>query len=178
MSKLLSPKVWYLVGIGAAALTVDAARRMVKRRRHAADGDGLVIEEALTEVTVTEAVVAPAESKPKRSRAKSTSKKQPAENIQSVVDEPIAITPVAVEVETGMDSPAPDVSSVIETVAGDDLTQIKGIGPTYARRLVAAGYDSYASIAGASADTLREITKAPAMADIEAWIDTARALSQ
>src|SRR5690606_25613123 len=33
MSKILSPKAWYLVGIGAVALVADGARRLVKRRR-------------------------------------------------------------------------------------------------------------------------------------------------
>lgn len=30
MSKILSPKAWYLVAIGAAALMADGARRLIK----------------------------------------------------------------------------------------------------------------------------------------------------
>jgi len=34
----------------------------------------------------------------------------------------------------------------------DDLTAVKGIGPVYAERLAAAGIDSFAALASASAD--------------------------
>jgi polyhydroxyalkanoate synthase len=55
----------------------------------------------------------------------------------------------------------------------DDLTRVKGIGPTYAERLVAAQYDSFAALvaadagalgdtAGVSADTAQKWMKAAA----------------
>jgi predicted flap endonuclease-1-like 5' DNA nuclease len=180
MSKLLSPKVWYLVGIGAAALAVDGARRLVKRRRHQGEGDGSANGHDLPEAVVTETPL-PTETKPKRTRTKTASKK--VEKI-AVDHEPAAsnlptavMTPVAIEDESPPEPLAPTTYTTDETPKADDLTQVKGIGPTYARRLVAAGYDSYASIAAAPAETLREIAKAPAMTDIEAWIDGARALA-
>ena len=60
-------------------------------------------------------------------------------------------------------------------LAPDDLTQIKGIGPAFARRLAEAGYTTYADIAAASPEALREATHAPAIANPEEWIDGARA---
>ena len=44
-------------------------------------------------------------------------------------------------------------------VAPDDLLAINGIGPTYARRLQAAGIVTFADLAGHSADRLREIAQ-------------------
>jgi predicted flap endonuclease-1-like 5' DNA nuclease len=38
------------------------------------------------------------------------------------------------------------------TAAPDDLTVIKGIGPVYAERLVAAGFDTFAALASAGAE--------------------------
>lgn len=41
----------------------------------------------------------------------------------------------------------------------DDLTRIKGIGPTYAARLQAAGISTFQQLSKTSPDRLREITK-------------------
>jgi predicted flap endonuclease-1-like 5' DNA nuclease len=141
MSKILSPKAWYLVGIGAAAVAFDATRRLLKRRRQPVES-----------VEVGEARPAP-ETGP-----------------VGIDAEPVAATPMPVESDM---LEAPLLPGELEVV---DLTQIKGIGPTYARRLVDAGYRSYGDIAGASPDTLREITKAPPMANIDEWIAQAREL--
>lgn len=179
MAKLLNPKVWYLVGVGAAALAVDGVRRVIKRRRQPAGGDGATDDQALAEGIATEA--AAAEPKPKRARAKSTPKKAEetrTESILPVAAEPVAVTPVVAAVETFVEPPMPENRFAMDAPVVEDLTRIKGIGPTYARRLAAAGYDSYAAIAATPADTLREIAKAPAMTDIDAWIDAAKALSQ
>ncbi len=63
------------------------------------------------------------------------------------------------------------------TLAADDLTVIKGIGPTYARRLHAAGISSYQALSGQSPEELRSISKATGQsADVESWITQAAAL--
>jgi predicted flap endonuclease-1-like 5' DNA nuclease len=59
-------------------------------------------------------------------------------------------------------------------VAPDDLTEIKGIGPTFARRLTEAGITTFADVANASPDYLREVTHAPAVAHPEEWIADAQ----
>jgi predicted flap endonuclease-1-like 5' DNA nuclease len=40
------------------------------------------------------------------------------------------------------------------TAEPQDLTEVKGIGPVYAERLVAAGYDSFATLVAAGADAV------------------------
>jgi polyhydroxyalkanoate synthase len=61
-------------------------------------------------------------------------------------------------------------------VGGDDLTQIKGIGPTYAQRLKDAGLTTYTDIANATTDQLRDITRAT-RSDPADWISQARSLN-
>ena len=131
MSKLLSPKAWYLVAVGGAALVADGTRRIIRRRRqHAAElsGNGHVAAEVV-------------EDSPETTR-------QPA-------------TPV--------------VEAAVLEGGPDDLTQLKGIGPTFARRLAEAGYTSFTDIANATADELREATKAPRVANPDEWIVAAKA---
>ena len=40
-----------------------------------------------------------------------------------------------------------------------DLTEVKGIGPVYAERLVAAGYDSFATLVAAGADAVGDAAR-------------------
>lgn len=130
MSKLLSPKAWYLVAVGGAALVADGTRRIIKRRRqHAAElsGNGHVAAEVV-EVT-------------------SKATRQPA---------------------------APVVEAAVVEGGPDDLTQLKGIGPTFARRLAEAGYTTFADIANATADELRDAAKAPRVANPDEWIVEAK----
>jgi len=55
--------------------------------------------------------------------------------------------------------------------APDDLTAVKGIGPTFARRLQEAGVTSFATLAALSPDEVREITAvANWQADPADWI--------
>lgn len=135
MSKLANPKAWYLVGIGAAALTLDVARRWIKKRQ----------QEAKT-MDATE-------------------------------------IPVVATTETYQETrryPSPEPAPPRATTAApkpDDLTEIKGIGPTFARRLAEAGITTYAAVAAASADHLREVTRATAIANPDEWIAQARALA-
>lgn len=133
MSKLFNPKAWYLVGIGAAALALDATRRLVKKRRHVAT--------------------------------------QPIDHgtdIPMMVSEPEAVMP----------KPKPAAPPPAKAPAKpDDLTTIKGIGPTFAKRLNEAGITTYAAVAAATADHLREVTKAPPMAAPDEWIAQARQIA-
>lgn len=73
-------------------------------------------------------------------------------------------------------APTPKPAPKPKASGGDDLTQIKGIGPTYAKRLKDAGLTTYTDIANASADELRAITRATA-ADPSQWINEARSLN-
>jgi large subunit ribosomal protein L21 len=74
--------------------------------------------------------------------------------------------------------PAPAATTRAATAksakAKDDLTEIKGIGPTFAGRLAEAGITTFADLAKASPDHLREVTNATAVASPEEWIEEAR----
>ncbi|MCA9982473.1 MAG: helix-hairpin-helix domain-containing protein, partial [Anaerolineales bacterium] len=52
-----------------------------------------------------------------------------------------------------------EVVDTAPTAVQDDLTQINGIGATYAKRLHEAGIHSFVALAQQKADHLREITK-------------------
>lgn len=136
MSKLTNPKAWYLVGIGAAALTLDVARRWIKKRQ----------QEAKSPVNTP----IPMRTAP--------------EKIQDKLLAPAAKPAVTRAPEIAIPKP-------------DDLTEIKGIGPTFARRLAEAGITTFAAVAAASPDYLREVTKATAVANPDEWITQARALA-
>lgn len=64
-----------------------------------------------------------------------------------------------------------------EAAEGDDLTQIDGIGPTYAHRLSAGGVDTFAQLAVLSPEQIREIAQATPQADPTAWIAEAQSLT-
>lgn len=59
---------------------------------------------------------------------------------------------------------------------GDDLTQIKGIGPTYAKRLQAAGITTFMAVAETPAAKLAEIAQLRdwQAADSESWVEQAK----
>ena len=61
------------------------------------------------------------------------------------------------------------------TLAADDLTEIKGIGPVFAERLRQAGITTFADVAKTSADQLREVTHATSVANPDEWIEQAKA---
>lgn len=62
--------------------------------------------------------------------------------------------------------------------AADDLTQIKGIGPTYAKRLKAAGILTFRALASTPPDQLRSISQATGQAaNTEHWIEQAAELA-
>lgn len=138
MSKLFNPKAWYLVGIGAAALALDATRRLVKKRRHEAT--------------------------------------QPIDHgtdIPMMASEPEAVAPKLKPTAP----PTTPTQAAKAPAKPDDLTTIKGIGPTFAKRLNEAGITTYAAVAAATADHLREVTKAPPMAAPDEWIAQARQIA-
>ena len=144
MSKILSPKAWYLVGIGAAALALDAGRRWVtKRRREAEQG----VDHG-TEIPMMSFEAEPA--------------------VKAAPAPKIVVTPKSEA------APKPAATPKKEVAKPDDLTAIKGIGPTFAKRLAEAGLTTYAAVASASAERLREVTNAPPMADPDEWIAQAR----
>lgn len=150
MSKMMRPKTWYLLGIGAAALLVDGARRLVKRRRQEAEW-----------------VEFPGEDIPMRSYE--------LEEEEIAVEAPAAPKTTAVDVKPAESEKASARKPAAEKKAQpDDLTQIKGIGPVYAARLAEAGLTTFAAIAAATPERLREVTQAMAAANPEEWIEQAR----
>jgi predicted flap endonuclease-1-like 5' DNA nuclease len=58
----------------------------------------------------------------------------------------------------------------------DDLEQITGIGPTFARRLAEAGITTYSRLSQLTADQLREIVGY--RANVEQWIADAAGLAE
>ena len=133
MSKVTSPKAWYLLGIGAVALAADGTRRLIKRRRrNRAAGDSATFAD-----------------------------------IPVVATEPAAgRSAPPVEAVVAPAAPAPTK----EEGGPDDLTVLNGVGPVFAKRLIEAGYRSFADIANADPEALREATKATRLANPEEWI--------
>ena len=150
MSKLLNPKVWYLVGIGAAALALDAGRRWVTKRRRESEQPVAHVVDHGTEIPM-------------------------------MSSEPARTAPVAKTRPTPQPTAAPNATRTTatekKTAKPDDLTVIKGIGPTFAKRLTEAGVTTYAALAETTPEHLREITKAPPMAEPDKWIAQARQMA-
>jgi large subunit ribosomal protein L21 len=161
MSKITNPKAWYLLGAGAVALAADGARRLLRRRR--SDGSAgyrsaeIPMEgeakTATTEPVVTAAPTAEAQAKTKKAveekgRQAAAAKSQAAETAKRTAE---------------------------AVPAADDLTEIKGIGPVFAERLRQAGMTTFADVAKASAEQLREVTHATSVANPDEWIEQAKA---
>jgi len=64
-----------------------------------------------------------------------------------------------------------------QTAEVDDLTQIDGIGPTFAKRLTEAGFTTFALLAELSPEEAREITHVTVQSDPADWIAEAQSLS-
>jgi hypothetical protein len=69
----------------------------------------------------------------------------------------------------------PAEEELVEKPGPDDLTQIQGIGPAYARRLNENGIFSFAQLAGLDPDELQEMTGVSRW-DPKMWIEQALAL--
>lgn len=92
------------------------------------------------------------------------------------------VSPDAPTPESIAQAVADEVEPVVresETEAkADDLTEINGIGPTYAERLKEAGITTFAALAKKSPEELRTVTKAAGKsADAESWINQAAGLA-
>lgn len=75
-------------------------------------------------------------------------------------------------------SPAQMEPAAQNTLEDDDLQQISGIGPVYARRLEEAGITRYAQLAALTAQEVRErIQLEDWRGGIDSWIAQARALA-
>ena len=148
IKKVLSPKAWYLLAAGGVALAADGTRRLLRRRR----------KESQTTVTQME----------RGEAIPVIDERLPAET-------PRQAAPVATATPTAKPTKR---ANAAKAVAPDDLTAIKGIGPVFAKRLNEAGITTYADLAAAAADHLREMTNATATADPEEWIAQARAMGQ
>jgi len=85
---------------------------------------------------------------------------------------------VEIPVAVGQASKADSVEQSPQGHKVDDLTSINGIGPTFAKRLKAAGITTYEELAALTADQLREITHAADwQADPNDWILQAQAVA-
>ena len=71
----------------------------------------------------------------------------------------------------------PAIESSIESSEAADFTQINGIGPTFASRLVEAGITSFAQLAELTPEQAREITHVTVQSDPADWIAEAQALA-
>ncbi len=191
MSKYLKPRTLYLAALGLAAMvTVDMVRRV---RRQDFDMPDAVSDTmgavSGTMGAVTQRVSATAGAVTSRA-GKMVDAVRPGHADTDDVDMEIEIAidaqmPVVAGSEADATAVAEAIEEAVEEAAGDmaeaagqDLTEIKGIGPTYARRLQAVGIMTYADVAAADPEYLREVTRATgAQADPETWIAEAKAMS-
>ena len=161
MSKITSPKAWYLLGAGAVALAADGARRLLRRRR--ADGAaGYRSTEIPMETEAKTPTDAPVVTAEPTAEAKAKTKKA----VEAMAEETKAAKSQATETAT---------RTAEAVLAADDLTEIKGIGPVFAERLRQAGITTFADVAKASPDQLREVTHATSVANPDEWIEQAQA---
>lgn len=98
--------------------------------------------------------------------------------MQRPMIEPVVAVETAV-VEPPMLEPVIEVVTAVMPPIPDDLTKIKGIGPTFARRLQEAGLDSYAKLSAATPEQIKEAAKLAVWQGNPAeWIVTAGVLAR
>ena len=146
MSRLMKPGFWYLAGLGATALAVEMLRRTLQRQRDLAERGAF---EPLPTATTT-----------------SRTGEAGAATNQSA--------PAAASKMMASTGPVPAKRITMPSVPRDDLTEIKGIGPVFARRLADAGITTFAALAKSPPDYLRDVTRATSVARPEDWIAQAR----
>jgi len=78
-----------------------------------------------------------------------------------------------VEVEVEVEEPTPEGEADPAATEGDDLEELKGIGPTYAERLRAGGIQSIPDLAETDVETLAELAEVPA-SRAEGWLEQTR----
>lgn len=92
------------------------------------------------------------------------------ESAATTVAEPAAATPV----------PVPDAPAALRADARDDLTRLEGVGPKIAAALAASGLSTFAALADASEDELRDALRSAALrsaASLPTWSRQARLLA-
>ena len=85
---------------------------------------------------------------------------------------------VTVEIENTAESAVVPAKAKAVQAKSEDLTVINGIGPTFAKRLQAAGINTFQALASASPEHIKEVAKlADWQADPADWIAAAKALA-
>lgn len=146
---MLLKKIFYL-GLGVVGLMVDALHELARQ------GERRVQQQAPTGTTAVSTRVA-------------TTEPVPAESVA---------TAVVAQPATAVGTNGNGSIKLATKTKEDDLTAIKGIGPTFANRLKAAGIKTYQALANATVDQLKAITQvADWQADPAEWIEQARAMA-
>lgn len=185
MSKYLKPRTLYLAALGLAAMmTVDMVRRVRRQEFDVPDSVSDTVDAVTQRVAATAGAVTARAGKIVEAVRPGHDGYEDIEmemvEVEREVQLPVEagseadVTAVAEEIEEAVEEAVAELAEA----AAQDLTEIKGIGPTYARRLHAVGIMTYADVANADPEYLREVTRATgAQADPEAWIAEARAMS-
>jgi large subunit ribosomal protein L21 len=85
---------------------------------------------------------------------------------------------VTIEMDNTAESATIPAKTAVIQAKADDLTVINGIGPTFAKRLQAAGITTFQALASASPEHIKEVTKlADWQADPADWIAAAKVLA-
>lgn len=141
-------------GVSAAALAEDAAQTAAQLE---AEADAQALDELTVETALPLAEVEVL---------------QAGDEVAQAAEEPAEIDLTAPAGRSGTVELLVDA----EEPAGDDLTRLEGIGPTYAARLSEHGIVSFAQLAGSGEDALAAIIQAPAwrQPNFADWIAQAR----
>ncbi len=124
----------------------DAVAAGLAERKSEKQGEKEGKEEAPKETPKTEAKVkAPKEEKKEELK------------VEAVVEETVAEVKEEVKKEAPKKEAKKEVATKTKASKGDDLTKIEGVGPKAAEALTNAGLDTFAKVAKAKADKMKEI---------------------